>query len=107
MFDNLAIVKILIEKAKCHTKFESNLKLYRPNLNLGTICVYSDSINCFNYLFRDLNSEDGHLDVLYDLAKNMASDNIIKAFEREKNDLELDTMNLSENEPHVIKLNNF
>jgi hypothetical protein len=102
MLDNLNIVKFLIEVANCQTNFESNLFIYKPNLNLNYTCVMSDAVNTFLYINPDLTSEDDNLDVLYDMAKHKNSEAIVKAFEKDKFDFDFDTKNFIENEPHII-----
>lgn len=92
------------EVANCTINFEGMTNQYRPGLSLGTICVIHDSINCFNYLYPDLNAESEILDIFYDLAKNKNSENIIKVFEKDKLDMDFDFELFAENEPGVINL---
>jgi hypothetical protein len=51
------------------------------------------------YLNPDLTLEEETLDVLYDLAKHKNSENIIKAFEKEKLEYDFDARIFAENEP--------
>jgi hypothetical protein len=91
----------LIETAKCKTNFEDNPEGFKENLSLNTVCITHDSINCFLYLNPDLTLEEEALDVLYDLAKYKNSENIVKAFEKDKLEWDYDDRIFAENEPGI------
>jgi phosphopantetheine adenylyltransferase len=86
----------MIEVVKCQTNFSGNR--HRQNFALETLCVMHDAIQCFMYLFPDLNVEDERLDFLYDMAKNKNSELIVRAFEKDKMDMDFDYELFAENE---------
>lgn len=102
--DDVNALRFMIEEAKCLISFDKYGDQYRPELSLDNICIIHDAHNCFTYLYPDLNEENERLDILYDLAKNKNSENIVKAFEKDKIDLDFDFELFAENEPTMINL---
>jgi hypothetical protein len=98
--DNSEILKFFLEEAKIEKKLK-NTKM-NSEISIPRLVIIHDAVNCFRYLFPDVNEESEELNDLYILSKIKNSEGIIKIFEQDQINLDFDFDMFRENEAMTV-----